>query len=172
MFDPLEHACYDEMIATCPGIVPFHSRAWLRVIRDTYGHRPICFAAKRGPEVRALLPMVEVRSWLTGNRGVTLPFADYCPPIASDAAAYGAVLAAAVRYAQHRGWKYLEIRGGRELAGHVPASVEFYAHILDLSDGADKLFGRFESRMRGAVRKAEKEGVRVELSNTLEATQI
>jgi GNAT acetyltransferase-like protein len=171
VFDPLDHAAYDEMIAACPDSVPFHSRAWLSVIRDTYGHRPICFVAKSGRDVRALLPMVEVRSWITGRRGVTLPFADYCPPIASDALAYEIVLAEAVKYAQQRRWKYLEIRGGRKLMGEAQASVAFHAHILDLSDGTDKLFSRFDSRMRGAIRKAEKEGVRVEVSNTLEATQ-
>jgi hypothetical protein len=171
VFDPLKDAAYAEMLTAFPGSVPFHSRAWLSVIHDTYGHRPICFVAKDGRDIQAMLPMVEVQSWITGSRGVTLPFADYCPPMAKDAAALNLVLAEATKFAQQRGWKYLEIRGGRELMREVPASVVFYEHILDLSGGAEKLLARFESRMRGAIRKAEKEGLRVEVSNAEEAVR-
>lgn len=171
VLDPLEHAGYDELVSACPDNVPFHSRAWLKTIRDTYGHRPICFVAKNGGGVRAMLPVVEVQSWITGNRGVTLPFADFCPPVGSDAAAYDMVFAKAVKYAQERRWKYLEIRGGRYLMREAPASVVYHAHILDLSAGPDRLFERLEGRMRTAIRKAEREGVRVEVSNAAEAVQ-
>jgi Acetyltransferase (GNAT) domain len=171
VFDPLEHAAYDEMVSACPDNVPFHSRAWLRIIRDTYGHRPICFVAKSGDGVQAMLPIVEVQSWITGRRGVMLPFADCCPPMASDAAAYDLVLAEAVKYAQERRWKYLEFRGGRKWMPEAQASVAFHAHILDLSAGTDQLFGRLEGRMRTAIRKAEKEGVRVEVLNAAEAIE-
>ena len=172
VLDPLEHAAYDEMVSAHSGSVPFHSRAWLRIIHDTYGHRPVCFVAKNGDGVRAMLPIVEVQSWITGSRGVMLPFADFCPPMACDAAAYKIVFAAAVKYAQERRWKYLEIRGGSKLMGEeARASVAFHAHILDLSAGPDHLFGRLEGRMRTAIRKAEKEGVRVEASNAAEAIE-
>jgi hypothetical protein len=118
-----------------------------------------------------MLPIVEVQSWVTGKRGVALPFADFCPPMASDAAAFEMVLAEAVKHAQERRWRYLEIRGGSKLMGKAPASVAFRAHILDLSAGTDHLFARLEGRMRTAIRKAEKEGVRVEVSNAAEAIE-
>jgi len=171
VLDPLENAGYDELVAACPDNVPFHSRAWLRTIRDTYGHRPICFVAKSGSSVQAMLPIVEVQSWITGRRGVSLPFADFCPPMASDAVAFDMVFAKAVEYARERKWKYLELRGGRCLLREAKASVAYHAHVLDLSAGPDGLFGRFEGRMRTAIRKAEREGVRVEVSNAAEAVR-
>jgi hypothetical protein len=172
VLDPLEHAAYDELVVACPDNVPFHSRAWLRVIRDTYGHRPLCFVAKDRGGVVAMLPIVEVQSWITGRRGVMLPFADLCPPMASDAAAYGSVFTEAVQCGRERGWKYLEFRGGRKWMQDAKASVAYYAHTLDLSAGSDKLFGRFDSPTRRAIRKAEREGVRVEVSNSSQAIQI
>jgi hypothetical protein len=171
VLDPLECAAYDELVAACPDSVLFHSRAWLRVIHDTYGHRPICFVAKSGGAVMAMLPIVEVQSWITGRRGVTLPFADFCPPIANDMATYQIVLAEALKYARERRWKYLEIRGGRELMGEAQASVAYHAHILDLSVRSDELFERFDSPTRRAIRKAEREGVRVEVSSSPQAIE-
>lgn len=172
VFDPLDHPAYDEMLSACPDSVPFHSREWLRVIRDTYGHQSICFVVKSGRYIRALLPMVEVRSWLTGSRGVAVPFADNCPALAADAAAQKLVFDAAVKHGQQRGWKYLELRGGRNLMDDTQASLVFNEHILDLAGGADKLYMRFAGRVRTAVRKAEKEGVRAEIYTTAEAVRI
>jgi hypothetical protein len=172
VFDPLESSAYDEMLGACPDSVPFHSREWLRVIRDTYGHKSFCFVVKSGPDIRALLPLVEVRSWLTGSRGVAVPFADNCPALAADSAAQQLVLEAAIKHGQQHGWKYLELRGGRNLMGDAQASLVFNEHILNLAGGADALFMSFAGRMRTAVRKAEKEGVRAEIYTTAEAVKI
>ena len=169
--DPLEGVAYDDLVSAFPDSVPFHSRAWLTIIRDTYGHKPICFVAKDGDKVKAMVPLVEVQSWLTGRRGVMVPFADFCPPMANDAGAYERVLAEVVKYAQQRKWKYVELRGGRKLMPKAQASVSYHAHILDLAAGSDRLFERLEGRMRTAIRKAEREGVRVEVSNAAEAMQ-
>jgi hypothetical protein len=169
--DPLEGTAHDNLISAFPECVPFHSRAWLQVIRDTYGHKPICFVAKAGEEVRAMLPLVEVQSWLTGRRGVMVPFADFCPPMANDAVAYERVLAEVLKYAQQQKWKYVELRGGRKLMPKAQASVAYHAHILDLKVGSDELYENMEGRMRTAIRKAEREGVRVEVSNSVEAMQ-
>lgn len=169
---PLLDPTYDQQVATRMEGVPFHSRAWLKVINETYGHQPVCVMGKIGDATNALLPVVEVRSWITGTRGVTLPFADYCPPIAADSTAFQAVFERAIAYGRERSWKFLEIRGGRKLFGNAPASVSFCEHTLDLTAGAEKLFGRFEGRMRNAIRKAEKEGIRVEVSTRAEAVAL
>src|SRR5664280_2862605 len=55
----------------------------------------------------ALLPMVEVNSWLTGRRGVSLPFTDECEPLSSDVGSFRRVVQAALEYARVRAWKYV-----------------------------------------------------------------
>jgi hypothetical protein len=172
IIDPFKHAAYDEMVSARADSVPFHSRAWLSVVRDTYGHKPVCFVAKSGSDVLAMLPIVEVLSCITGRRGVMVPFADFCPPMARDIAVYDIVLAEAIKYGRERRWKYLEFRGGGGLLERARASVQYHAHSLDLSVGPDQIFGRFEGNLRRGIGKAEREGVRVEVSNSLEAMQI
>ncbi len=171
LVNPLEYGQYDQWVAACPNGLPFHSRAWLSVIRGTYGHRPVCFVAKNGGHILALLPFVEVQSWLTGRRGVMVPFADFSPPIARDTVAFRAAFAAAVKFGGERKWKYLELRGGRDLLPEARSSAEFRGHVLDLSIGQAKLFQSFESRARGSIRKAERAGVRTEVSRSAEAIE-
>jgi hypothetical protein len=114
---------------------------------------------------------MEVRSPFTGRRGVCLPFSDACEPLIFAQEMVGLVRDQLLRFTQERRWKYLEIRGGREMLSESAApSEKYYGHKLDLAVGAEKLFARFQSRSRGAIRKAEKSGLTVETSKTRQAT--
>ena len=46
----------------------FHGKAWAAVLAQTYGYKPHYFAVRAGETLDALLPMMEVDSWLTGRR--------------------------------------------------------------------------------------------------------
>jgi hypothetical protein len=118
-----------------------------------------------------MIPVVEVDSRLTGRRGVSVAFADFCPPLSSDRDGYVSLLQQIIAHGQERGWKYLECRGGLELIGSIPSSVSFFGHSLDLRQGEDALFKGFESSMRRSIRKAETAGVKVEFSQEREAMQ-
>lgn len=116
--------------------------------------------------------MMEVNSWLTGRRGVSLPFTDYCEPSADSETSLGEVLQEVAVFARHRGWNYIESRGRAGLATLFPdarPSLSFYTHELDLRPGADAIFQTFENSFRRAIRKAEKSGVTVEFSSDPDA---
>ena len=50
------------------------------------------------------------------------------------------------------------------LFAEAPASVAFYGHEIDLTGDEATLSGRVDGSVRRAIRKAEKEGVAVEVS--------
>ena len=112
---------------------------------------------------------MEVNSWLTGRRGIALPFTDDCGPLYSNAASILGLIQAALEFGRTRGWKSVEWRGGRELFGEVPASLAYYGHSLDLEKDEDRMFARLESSVRRAIRKSEKSGITVNVSQSLEA---
>ena len=66
----------------------------------------------------------------------------------------------------------MECRGGRELFGEAPASLAFYGHSVDLEEDEDRMFARLESSVRRAIRKAEKSGVTVTVSRSLETMKV
>ena len=109
---------------------------------------------------------MEVRSWLTGKRGVSLPFTDNCEPLGGDAKTFGAIFAAATELGKQRGWKYLEGRGGRNLLPDATTSISFYGHTVELNPDEAKMFEKMDGSMRRAIRKAEKENVTVEISQS------
>jgi hypothetical protein len=115
---------------------------------------------------------MEVDSWITGRRGIALPYTDDCEPLYSDPAAIRRLLQAATEFGRARGWKSVEWRGGRELFREAPPSLAFYAHRVALEADEERMFARLESSVRRAIRKAEKSGVTVAVLQSPEAMQV
>ena len=84
--NPLDDHQWDSGLATLPGASFFHGSAWARVLHDTYGFTPVYFTLDDPGHPSALLPVMEVDSWLTGKRGVSLPFTDECARLCREAA--------------------------------------------------------------------------------------
>lgn len=131
------------------------------MLAETYGFRPAWVV-----EEPALLPLMEVDSWLTGRRAIGLPFTDDCPPLCKSAGEFRPLFDRAREWGRERGWKGIELRGGRELLPEARVSSAYYGHRLDLRVGEKRLFDAMAGAARQAVRKAEKDGVTVEVSQS------
>ena len=115
---------------------------------------------------------MEVDSWLTGRRGVALPFTDECPPLCESPREFRPLFQQASELGQARGWKSIELRGSRGFFDETtPASLAFYGHRLNLAADEAQMFDRMGGSARQAVRKAEKDGVTVEVSPSAEAAR-
>jgi hypothetical protein len=115
---------------------------------------------------------MEVNSWLTGRRGVSLPFTDACEPLGESSALTERIVPAVMQHGRERGWRYLECRGGKQVFKAATASQCFFSHELSLFKDEEHLFARCESATRRAIRKAQKLGVTVEVSQSLEAVRL
>jgi len=163
--DPCAEAAWDEEALSHADGTVFHSSAWARVLARTYGHRAQYCRFSNGGKLIALVPLMELRSPLSGSRGVSLPFTDFCKPLMwaqCDGARLAENLAALAR---ERKWKYFEIRGaGVAPAGATP-SVAFYAHSVKLG-ATENLFTSLDPAVRRAVRKAEKSGIEATIAGS------
>ncbi len=171
LVNPLEDSSWDDGLVGGPHPSFFHSSAWARVLYDTYGYTPVYFVVRDAGRLQCLLPIMEVDSWLTGRRGVSLPFTDDCDPLCTDPAAFHGLFEEAMRHAEARDWKYVECRGGKTLWEGATASTCYYGHRLGLVDNEDVLFANVDGAVRRAIRKAHKSGVTVEISQAPDAVR-
>jgi len=162
--NPLETTGWDEQTAAFPAATVFHSTAWLRVLQETYGHTPLYLCQFAVDRLAACLPLMEVRSPLTGARGVSLPFTDSCSALLASPAAGQAIWRAAVALGKQRRWKYVECRGPEVVPVGAASSLEFCSHSLDLRPGEAVLETRLNSSVRRALRKAQAAGVQIEIA--------
>ena len=168
--DPLTFPDWDSLLAANDPSSFFHGRAWASVLHETYGHRPFYFCRLAGQRLEALLATMEVSSWCTGRRGVSLPFTDECPVFSSspDSALYQAALG----LGRARGWRYLECRGNSAHWPGAKPSVSFYTHVIDLQGGPEILFKRLASSLRRGIRKAQDEGLNIQFESRPEAISL
>ncbi|MDQ6622592.1 MAG: GNAT family N-acetyltransferase [Verrucomicrobiota bacterium] len=164
VIDPRSDPEWDRIIASQPDANAFQTAAWARVLSATYGHRPFYLQCAQANGEVATLPMMEVDSRLTGRRGVSLPFSDFCRPSTDDREISGAFFEKLCSLARERRWKYFELRGASGLTSGATPAKTFRSHELDLHIGAEQLFDQFESAIRRGIRKAEKSGLKVRIS--------
>jgi hypothetical protein len=167
--NPVHFANWDTLVMSHSNYSFFHSAAWASVLQDTYGYVPVYLTVQGARAGCPVLPLMEVSSWLTGCKGVALPFTDSCGPLYNDAALARDMVQSSFELGKSRGWKSIEFRGGKELFREVPASLSFYGHSLNLDKNEDLLFARMEASVRRAIRKAEKSGLTVTVSQELDA---
>ncbi len=116
-----------------------------------------------------MIPFMEVNSPLTGKRGVSLPFTDYCEPIVSNNDEFAELFNHIANYGKKNGWKFMEMRGGQKFFDHHEPSEYHWGHTLDLTQGIKKIFSNLRDSTRRSIKKAEKEEVTVEITNSLNA---
>jgi hypothetical protein len=169
--NPLEIPHWDDLIRNHPEGTIFHSAAWARVLHETYGYAPVYFASFENGALTTLFPCMDIRSWLTGRRGVSLPFTDYCRVILPDAVSFHEAFASVVQHGAKAGWRTIEMRSDAAIPVDVPASSSYYGHILDLSKGEQALQAGLRVSTRRNVKKAAKEGVSVTLESSLDSVR-
>lgn len=133
---PWESEEWDRYVAGHPGATVYHTSQWCRIVADTGGYTPRCAAARENGRVTGVLASLEVRSRLTGNRLVSLPFSDVCPPLADDRASAEAVLRAAGGLREERRLAFYELRGEPALRGGGPSEGDAAPSDSAPGDGA------------------------------------
>ena len=92
--DPSSDARWLSFVSRHARATVFHSLPWLEALRQTYGYRSIAFGrVSRSGELLGGVLFCEIRSWMTGNRLVSLPFSDHCEPLVESPAELHRILA-------------------------------------------------------------------------------
>ena len=168
--DPTRRRDWDSIVSRYGGSAFYHGSGWARVLAETYRHRPIYLCRMNSGQIQVVLPVMEVSSFWTGRRGVSLPFTDYCQPL-PDGSSYCGLYEEAAKQGRERGWRYLESRGNRpEWPGCSPA-VGFWGHVIELDRSLGVMFKHLDGGVRRAIRKAQGANLRVEFSGSVESVQ-
>ena len=169
--DPTNEPEWDKKISEFPEATPFHSSAWCRVLKSTYGFRP-CYVAMEGDEkLCGVLPLMEADNRPKGRRGISLPFTDECSALFNEPLLVDQLIESATAEGMRRQWNYLECRGTRNGSAGRRPSLLFHGHSVDLEAGEKELFKRFDNAAQRAIRKATRSGLTIEITTSLEGVR-
>jgi Acetyltransferase (GNAT) domain len=162
--NPLQDARWSTLVERHPLASVFHSVAWLRALQRTYGYDPIVFTnSSNAEELSDGIVSCSVRSWITGNRLVSLPFSDHCEPLIDDSQALSRTIAAINAYVHEKGERYFEIRPLNVVTcGDSSSQLGglYVHHQLDLTPAPDSLFEHFhKDSIQRKIRRAKMEDI-------------
>jgi CelD/BcsL family acetyltransferase involved in cellulose biosynthesis len=148
---------------TGQAVLPFHQPSWAELLAECYGYR-IFAATVTGPdgEPTAGLPVAETKGLVSRDRRwISLPFTDFCPPLAGTDDAERQLAAeledARVAAGVERVVVHAELASAR--AHTTTAAVR---HELQLDRDSDALFRRLsKSQVQRNVKRARRERVTV-----------
>lgn len=169
--NPLNQPEWDNLLKTYKNSNFFHTTAWAKILHESYGYEPAYISIMDGPDLLALIPLMNLRSILTGRRGVSLPFTDCCDPFIKDGVKLEEVIENLLDYGKRTKWRYLELRTAYPLPASIKASAIFYGHHLNISGSENEIIAGFRDSTRRNIKKAEKEGVVVTIDGSVDSLQ-
>jgi len=168
--NPLKSSDWNQMLLGCGQGTIFHSANWARLLADSYGYHPAYFLLSKPGAFIGCLPVMEVDSILTGRRGVCLSFSDFCGSLVGGPDEFRMLFESVLGLGRVSGWRYVEFRGERFLNRELPSKV-FAHHIIELSHDERLMHSRLRESNARNIRKAVKEGVAVEITESLQGVQ-
>jgi hypothetical protein len=165
--DPIKDPRWAHLVQKHPKASVFHTVAWLRALRRTYGYEPVVFTTSPPTgELRNGIVFCRVYSWLTGRRLVSLPFSDHCEPLCDSTEDANFLIRYLQTALEHEGWKYLQVRPINGNFSHtgdgigcLPAAT-YFLHTLDLRPELDEVFRSLDKdSVQRRIQRAERAGI-------------
>lgn len=156
-------------ISNHPDATIFHHPAWADLLSDCYGYTPFAAAMQdESGEIVNGLPLMEVNSWLTGRRIVSMPFSDFCQPLVSDGKKVDEFAEAFFNWWMKRG--QVETQVNWPLPDHqaVFPGEPYIHHQTDLLPSSEMVFRSFKPKISRFIRQAEHAGVTIRQSSAWE----
>lgn len=178
LVNPWECEEWDHYVDAHPMGSMYHTAQWCRIVAEVGAYTPRCFITRENGKITGLLPAMEIRSRLTGNRLGTIPFSDVCYPLTDSVPAAGALIDAALQVQKNGRLTHYEMRGtpaltvledepGRaseELTENRGFAVQrhFYKYVIPLSEDTESIRMTFSKKsVRQTINKSARLGVTV-----------
>jgi hypothetical protein len=147
--DPLGDAKWQRLVERHRNASIFHHVGWLNALHLTYGYEPVVLTTS--PPTSDLengMLFCRIRSWVTGNRIVSLPFSDHCAFLCEPDEKFESLICHLHTARAGQRWKYLELRPvsrtfeeAVQTLGFKPAA-NYVCHRIDLEPAAEQIFRR------------------------------
>ena len=166
-FNPLEDTRWEEFVQRHSRASVFHTTGWLWALQRTYGYQPLVYTTSRpGTMLANGIVFCRIRSWLTGRRMVSLPFADHCELLVESCEERKELFDSLRRALDQERLQYIEMRPlSMDLAAEPPLQTSnlYCFHTLDLRPSLENLFRLFQKdSIQRKIRRAEREALRYE----------
>lgn len=165
--DPLTDDRWDRFVGSHPYGWITHTSTWKRIVEESFDHMEGYYPALVGEqsgEIRAALPLFQVKSWLTGRKLVSIPWATIADPLVSCREDFDLLATEARTLALKLGATHLELRALQASSlvqrGDLAEGNHYLHHYLYLDRDLERLQRTFHrSCIQQRIKKSLKSGL-------------
>jgi len=152
----VSEAQWDAFVDAHPDATFFHKSAWRHVAPEVFGHRAHYLTdTDAAGEIRAVLPLIEVKSALFGHSLISTAFTVGGGPLATSEAARAAVVEQAAALGRDLGVDYVELRDTpHELSGWAARDDLYATFEGPIAAGEEDNLTQIPRKQRAVVRKS------------------
>ncbi|MCU7555631.1 GNAT family N-acetyltransferase [Alteromonas sp. ASW11-19] len=167
----IDDAQWDTYVDKHAEATPYHRSGWLNAVVSAYEHddASIVVVEPSAGTIMGVFPCIKMNMPLGKSKYCALPYCDVGYGLADNAQLLGAMETYLLQLAKvtKRSW---EIRKSAHAYEHDTASLEGkkVRMLLALAEDSESLLASFKSKLRSQIRKAEKNGLRVETGRSAE----
>lgn len=150
---------WDAYVKAHPEGTCYHLSGWKDLIERSFGHKTFYLIAEdRENEIKGILPLVHLKSFLFGSPMVSLPYFSYGGVCGESYEIQDLLLNEAIKIAEKENAEHIELRHTTNVFNSLPVKTAKVAMRLDLSGNPEELWNSFSSNLRRKIRKPTKEG--------------
>jgi len=173
--DPVKDSRWDKFVQGHPFGWICHLSGWKQTLEESFHHIKgyyIVVLDKSEKNIRAGLPIFKVKSWLTGTRLVSIPFATLSDPLISSSDEMEALFEATLIMMKEINSSYIEIRSLMSpflICDKRLINTRFFKHhFLNLDNELEQIKKKFHrSCVRQKIRKAAKNGLSFQVGKSI-----
>lgn len=166
IINPIEFPNWNDQISELPGSTIFHTSSWAQVLSESYGYKPRYFCTLNKGQLKNVIPLMEIDSFLSGKRGVSLPFSDMVNPLVDNLETFEKLFEALTHFAFSNGWRSISFRGGDKFLKSEHAVKSFINSFINLNESPLSLLKGFRANTRRNIRKAERSEMTTSIDNS------
>ena len=180
LIDPCKDPLWDQFVLDHPLGLISHTSKWKSVLENSFSHmKGHYFVIKdvANSRIRAALPIYEVKSWLLGNRLVSIPFATICDVLISNENDFTKLLTAVLSFSEMTGTREIELKtllSSRFIKDGALHRVSFYKHhYLELDGDHEEIKKKFHKKsVKSAINKSLKSNLMLNATSGLKELDI
>lgn len=164
IIDPLRDTIWDDFATQHPLGWVCHLSSWKKVLESSFKHMQGYYFTifdESDRKILAGLPVFHVKSWLLGDKLVSVPFATLCDPLVSTRQQFDILFEAVRKLGNDLGTKQIEIRSFAAEPflrnDQLEKNSIFKLHYLELNEEPSALLKHFhKSCVAHPIKKAER----------------
>lgn len=152
-----------------PYALVYHTRAWKKVLENTYRYASRYVISLTDSRISGLLPLMRLRN-IKGRKIIAgLPFSHYVPPLYESPEDLLALVQFAEKLARQMKVGFIEVKSDIGAHDHWHKISDYMISKLHLNRNINEIYSGFKPSVRRNIRKAKSSGVTIRVEKSRQA---